>query len=156
MYGTLYTMNKVISYIIVLIVIVVGGFLLWQGNSKDIEQKDSKNSTSNSTGNTKLSLDDLDLGCFGQDCIPSIDDPKFESVSDADEWLNDGDLVFGITHKEESRAYPQRILNWHEIVNDTISGDPIAITFCPLCGSAIAFERKVDGKEVKFSVVMGV
>jgi len=43
------------------------------------------------------------------------------------------------------RAYPQRILNWHEIVNDTIVSDPVAITFCPLCGSALAFERKVDG-----------
>jgi len=149
-------MTKTITYIIVLIVIVVGGFLLWQVGSKNTENientEGSENIEQESSTNTKLGLDDLDLGCFGQDCIPSIDDPKFESISQADEWLNDGDSVFGITYKGESRVYPQRILNWHEIVNDTIAGDPIVITFCPLCGSAIAFERKVDGKEVEFGV----
>jgi len=54
-------------------------------------------------------------------------------------------VVFAIDYMGVQRAYPQRILNWHEIVNDTIVSDPVAITFCPLCGSALAFERKVDG-----------
>ncbi|MDA1060434.1 MAG: DUF3179 domain-containing protein [bacterium] len=85
-------------------------------------------------------------GCFtGKDCIPSIENPKFQSVEAANLWLNDEDMVFAIEYKGVQRAYPQRILNWHEIVNDEIAGDPIAITFCPLCGSALAFERKVDG-----------
>lgn len=61
-------------------------------------------------------------------------------------------MVFAVDYKSVQRAYPQRILNWHEIVNDTIAGDPIAITFCPLCGSALAFERIVDGVITEFGV----
>lgn len=98
----------------------------------------------NFTG-AKVKPSDLLQGCFGgKDCIPSVDDPKFESVNQAS-WLKDEDVVFAIDYKGTQRAYPQRILNWHEIVNDNIAGDPIATTFCPLCGSALAFERKVDG-----------
>ena len=92
----------------------------------------------------KVKKEDLLQGCFGQDCIPSIDNPKFESLEQAS-WLREDDIVFAIDYKDVQRAYPQRILNWHEIVNDTIAGNPIAVTFCPLCGSALAFERKVDG-----------
>lgn len=79
-----------------------------------------------------------------KDGIPAIDEPKFESASQASKWMRDGDVVFGIVHKGEARAYPQRILVWHEIVNDTIAGDPILVTYCPLCLTAIAFERKVE------------
>lgn len=100
----------------------------------------------------KVKQPDLIQGCFGgKDCIPSIDDPKFESSSQAS-WLRDEDMVFAVDHKGAERAYPQRILNWHEIVNDTIAGDPVAVTFCPLCGSALAFERKVDGVITEFGV----
>lgn len=73
-------------------------------------------------------------------------------------WLKDDDIVFAIDYMDLQRAYPQRILNWHEIVNDTLpssgqtAGDPIAVTFCPLCGSALAFERKVDGVITEFGV----
>lgn len=99
----------------------------------------------------KVKKEDLLQGCFGQDCIPSIDNPKFETAQQAN-WLRDEDVVFAINYKGLQRAYPQRILNWHEIVNDTISGDPIAITFCPLCGSALAYDRKVDEVITEFGV----
>lgn len=99
----------------------------------------------------KVKKENLLQGCFSQDCIPSIDNPKFESVKEAG-WLRDDDVVFAIDYKGTQRAYPQRIMNWHEIVNDNIAGDPIAITFCPLCGSALAFERKVDGVITEFGV----
>lgn len=99
----------------------------------------------------KVKPEDLIQGCFGQDCIPSLTQPKFQQVNETS-WLHDNDVIFTISHKGVDRAYPQRIMNWHEIVNDTISGDPIAITFCPLCGSAVAFERKVDGIITEFGV----
>ena len=85
-----------------------------------------------------------------KDGIPSIDNPKFVSVSDADEWIEDNELVLGIIYKDIKRVYPLQIMVWHEIVNDVISGDPILITYCPLCGSGIAFERTIDGEEVEF------
>lgn len=110
-----------------------------------------KVSLQNDFTGAKVKKEDLLQGCFGQDCIPSIDNPKFESAEQAN-WLNDEDTVFAINYAGVQRAYPQRILNWHEIVNDTINKDPIAITFCPLCGSALAFERKVDGVITEFGV----
>lgn len=93
----------------------------------------------------------LEQGCPFIDCIPSIDDPKFESISEADVWLDDEDLVF-VVKKEEVRVYPQKILNLHEIVNDNIGDIPIVVSFCPLCGSALAFERKVEGVVLEFGV----
>jgi len=91
-------------------------------------------------------------GCPVKDCIVSIDKPNFESVSKAGNWLEADDVVFALDYKGEARAYPQRIMNWHEIVNDEIAGDPITISFCPLCGSALAFDRKVDGQILEFGV----
>jgi len=95
---------------------------------------------------------DLLQGCFGKDCIPSIDNPTFESVQKADTWLTPDDRIFALNFNGVVRAYPQRIMNWHEIVNDDVNSTPIAITFCPLCGSALAFERKVDGVITEFGV----
>lgn len=78
-----------------------------------------------------------------KDGIPAIDDPSFEPVAD---FGNPDDvqalLVVGGT---EVKAYPYNILVWHEIVNDTVDGTPIAVTFCPLCGSAVVFERLLPG-----------
>lgn len=91
-------------------------------------------------------------GCSFKDCIPSIDEPEFESVKEADLWLDGGDVVFVLNYKDEVRAYSQRIMNRHEVVNDVVSGDPLVITFCPLCGSALAFERALDGEVYEFGV----
>lgn len=85
-----------------------------------------------------------------KDGIPSIDEPKFVSMSDADEWIKDNELVLALSYKGVERVYPLQIMVWHEIVNDIIAGDPVLITYCPLCGSGIAYERKIDGEEVEF------
>jgi hypothetical protein len=84
------------------------------------------------------------------DGIPSIDDPEYVSLSEADEWIEDDELVLAIIHEGVKRVYPLQILVWHEIVNDTIAGDPLLITYCPLCGSGIAYERTIDGEPVEF------
>jgi hypothetical protein len=85
-----------------------------------------------------------------KDGIPSIDNPMYVTVEEADEWIRDNELVLAIDYNGVKRIYPLQILVWHEIINDTIAGDPILITYCPLCGSGIAFERKIDGREVEF------
>lgn len=100
----------------------------------------------------KENLGRLKQGCPFKDCIPAIDSPKFEPAAVADSWLGSEDIVFGLDYNGEQRAYPQRILNWHEIVNDEVDGEPIAITFCPLCGSALAFDRRVEGRVLDFGV----
>jgi hypothetical protein len=85
-----------------------------------------------------------------KDSIPSIDNPKFVSAEEADQWIQDNELVLAIIYKEVKRVYPLQIMTWHEIVNDMIAGDPVLITYCPLCGSGIAYERTIDGEEVEW------
>jgi hypothetical protein len=83
------------------------------------------------------------------DGIPAIDEPRFTRASEVD-WLEPDEPVLSITIGEETRAYPVQILIWHEIVNDTIGGVPVAVTYCPLCNSALAFDRRVEGRVVSF------
>lgn len=86
----------------------------------------------------------------GKDGIPSIDAPKFLPIN----TFTHPDTVQAIVMKDGERvkAYPYNILNWHEIVNDTVNGIPVAVTFCPLCGSAIVYDRRVDGETLTFGV----
>ncbi len=64
-----------------------------------------------------------------KDGIPSIDNPKFVTLDEADQWIEDNELVLGITYKGIKRVYPLQIMVWHEIVNDVIAGDPLLITY---------------------------
>jgi hypothetical protein len=85
-----------------------------------------------------------------KDGIPSIDNPKYVSVAEADQWIQDNELVLAIVYKGVKRVYPLQIMVWHEIVNDVIAGDPVLITYCPLCGSGIAYERLINDEAVEF------
>ncbi len=85
------------------------------------------------------------------DGIPAIDDPMFEGVEAADEWLLDEWPVMFFEANGEARAYPLAILIWHEIVNDEVAGQKVALTFCPLCNSTIAFNSVLeDGTVLDF------
>ena len=85
------------------------------------------------------------------DGIPPIDNPRFESIASADGWLEDVEPVIALQIEGDARAYPLQIMTWHEIVNDTVGGMPVAVTFCPLCNSALVFERPlVDGERLTF------
>ena len=64
-----------------------------------------------------------------KDGIPSIDNPKFVTVAEADQWIQDNELVITIIHNGIKRVYPLQIMVWHEIVNETIGGDPLLITY---------------------------
>jgi len=94
-----------------------------------------------------------------KDGIPAIDEPRFESAREADARLADGDRVIGIHIDGDARAYPQSILVWHEIVNDTVGGTPVSVSYCPLTGTALGFRRGettfgVSGKLVNSNLVM--
>lgn len=84
------------------------------------------------------------------DGIPPIDDPTFETVEAAGEWLSDRDPVMVVQVDDDVRVYPLAILTWHEIVNDTVAGTPVVVTYCPLCNSALAFTRTLDGEVLDF------
>jgi hypothetical protein len=85
------------------------------------------------------------------DSIRAIDDPQFENV-DRIQAMAPDERVIGIEINGDSRAYPLNILSSHEIVNDVVGGEPVAVTWCPLCYSALVFSRTVDGKSLTFGV----
>ena len=96
-------------------------------------------------------FDSLMQACPARDCIPSIDQPEYVATNKVD-YLRDDDLVMTLSHNGITRAYPTRILDHHEIVNDMIGSDPVAITYCPLCGSGLAFDRRQGGQVLDFGV----
>jgi hypothetical protein len=84
-----------------------------------------------------------------KDGIPAIDDPIFVPVDKA-KHITAKEPVIGVVLNGQARAYPLAILMWHEIVNDTVGGVPVAVTFCPLCNAAIVFDRRLDGRVLDF------
>jgi len=97
-----------------------------------------------------VQYDEILSGGPPRDGIPSIDEPKFISQEEAAEWLAGNEPVIAVDLEGEARAYPLQILTWHEIVNDTIDDLPVLVSFCPLCNSAIVFERVVNGEPTEF------
>lgn len=99
-------------------------------------------------------LEAIERGGPPRDGIPAIDQPRF--VAAVRSGLKAGDRVLGLIRNGVTRAYPVRILNWHEVVNDRLAGDPIAITYCPLCGTGMAFDARLGGasgaRELSFGV----
>ncbi|MGI9597994.1 MAG: DUF3179 domain-containing (seleno)protein [Acidimicrobiales bacterium] len=86
------------------------------------------------------------------DAIRPIDTPSYSDASAGDEWLDGSDLVVGyVDSVGRSWAYPVKILNSHEIVNDELSGQPILISYCPLCGSGVVFDRRLGDRTLSFS-----
>ncbi len=90
--------------------------------------------------NLLIPLDEIHLGGPEKDGIPALDHPMFETSSSTK--ISNSELVIGLVLGSEAKAYPISILNWHEIVNDIIAEKPVLITYCPLCGSGVVFERK--------------
>lgn len=98
-------------------------------------------------------------GGVPKDGIPSIDEPSFISASDGDDILAPGDIVFGVKRNGIAKAYPQPILVWHEICNDTFEDEPVSVTYCPLTGTAQGFLRGettfgVSGRLVNNNLIM--
>jgi uncharacterized protein DUF3179 len=83
------------------------------------------------------------------DGIPAIDHPRFERARSVS-WLRDREPVLALTVGGDSRAYPIQVVIWHEIVNDTVGGIPVAVTYCPLCDTAIAFDRRLGHRLLDF------
>ncbi len=96
-----------------------------------------------------IPLDKIKGGGPPKDGIPSIDNPVFSNIANAN-FMFDSDVVIGLEINGESKAYPLFILVWHEIVNDKVGGVPVSVTYCPLCYTNQVFERIIDGQEVEF------
>jgi len=101
--------------------------------------------------NTSVPFEEILRGGPPRDGIPAILDPKFVAASEVN-FLLDTDLVVGLKIGETARAYPLRILVWHEIVNDTLDEQPVIVTYCPLCGTAMVFSRQISSRDLTFGV----
>ena len=93
----------------------------------------------------------IHFGGPAKDGIPAIDKPDFVKAGLA-AFLRDDDAVLGIVRGGIARAYPIRILNWHEVVNDRFDHETVVVTFCPLCGTGVAFDGRLDGCALRFGV----
>ena len=102
------------------------------------------------TSKALVPLEEIISGGPPPDGIPAIDRPAFVKPAEATAWLTPNEPVLALEVKGDARAYPLQILMWHEIVNDVVGGVPVTVTFCPLCNSAIVFERVVDGTTLDF------
>ncbi len=105
----------------------------------------------NKTDFSKTSIDFGEILSGGppKDGIPSIDNPKFIALKEMSS-LSGTEPVIGLEINGDARAYPLRVLIWHEIVNDRVGGTPVTVTYCPLCNSAMVFDRRFDGKVLDF------
>lgn len=110
----------------------------------------SKNNGFDLTGSL-IPIDQIHHGGPSRDGIPSIDEPDFVKAEHA-RFLKADDRILGLVYKGISRAYPIKILNYHEIVNDSIQQQAIIISYCPLCGSGMAFKTKINQRDNTFGV----
>ena len=94
-------------------------------------------------------LDEIRSGGPPPDGIPSVDDPSFLEPGEVS-FLGETEPVLALDIDGDARAYPVQILMWHEIVNDTVGGVPVSVTYCPLCNSAVAYDRRVDDRVLEF------
>ena len=99
--------------------------------------------------NTRIRFEEITWGGVPYDGIPSLDNPTMIPAADA-EYLLDDDLVFGIEINGDVRAYPLRIMGWHEMFNDVIGGVPVALAYCTLCGAGILYETDVSSRSERF------
>ncbi|MHC4293279.1 MAG: DUF3179 domain-containing (seleno)protein, partial [Planctomycetota bacterium] len=104
------------------------------------------------TDKSLIDLKDIMSGGPGKDGIPAIQNPKFVNQKKAAGWLKTREPVVSLVVNNHARAYPLQILMWHEMINDEVGGVPVLVTFCPLCYTAIAFERTLDSQVHTFGV----
>lgn len=101
-----------------------------------------------------LDLDRWAVACErGITCLPTIE-PEFQSVQEGDAWLGDGDLILSVWLGQAVKAYPLRVLAWHQVLNDELGGVPVVVTYCPLTGAGLVYKRPLspDGRPLEFGI----
>jgi hypothetical protein len=104
------------------------------------------------TSRHSIPVDEIMAGGPAKDGIPALSQPKFVTAEKAKNFMKDDDRVLGLARNGQAKAYPVKILNWHEIVNDTIGKQAVVVTFCPLCGTGMVFDAKINGQNLTFGV----
>lgn len=141
--------KKLIIFVVAPTIFILGGVYFFNNFSLDFYTNDSdRELRAQNSSNSIVPLDQIVSGGPPPDGIPSIDNPKFVTIEQADSYLSDNDLALGVSLNGETRAYPLQILVWHEIVNDIVGETPVAVTYCPLCFTNQVFNRTTTGGEI--------
>lgn len=144
-------MHRMLSWVLPKLLLIVGSvWLVSASETLDKNRSRWPEWPRTDFSKTTIDLSEIQSGGPSKDGIPAIDDPRFVSTRAAAEWLHPREPVIVLTIDQQARAYPLQILIWHEIVNDTVAGVPVAVTFCPLCNSSIVFERRLGVKVLDF------
>ncbi len=129
-----------------LAIVMVLSLMLFSSLVSAVERKNGFD-----VSNALIDVDQILSGGPKKDGIPAIDKPKFVAAKHSD-FLSSNDRVLGVVIDGVAKAYPIKILNWHEIVNDRIRGNAFVVTYCPLCGTGVAFWSNIRGQKLKFGV----
>jgi hypothetical protein len=128
-----------------IVALAVSGYLFESDNDDA-----GAGATTDATPTSLIDPDEIVSGGPPPDGIPPVDEPRFQHVAEVD-WLAPEEPVIAVVIDGDARAYPLQIMTWHEIVNDTIGGTAVSVTFCPLCNTAYSYERpRVDGEVTTF------
>lgn len=134
-----------------LLVVLVISWMMSSCNQVNSGSESGTNGSDGSGSEWIIPSDEIVDGGPGKDGIPSIDSPKFSPANEI-EYVPDERLVIGIKVGNQIKAYPHQILDWHEIINDTIGDEHFSMTYCPLTGTGIAWNRVIDGEVTEFGV----
>lgn len=140
-------MKKIVTFIICAMMFQYS----CSSSSTQDQNTDPNNEDSSESSVWSIPLADVFDGGPGRDGIPALENPGFVSVQDEFALL-DGDLILGYKNGDDIRAYQHMVLDWHEIINDNIGDVFIAVTYCPLTGTGIGWNRLIKGKETTFGV----
>ncbi|MCG8306194.1 MAG: DUF3179 domain-containing protein [Cytophagales bacterium] len=138
-------MRKVISLFFFM------GLLLYSCNSQNQNPQGTNSGGIGSSADWLIPEGQVFDGGPGKDGIPALDQPQTSAINEIS-YLSDDDLVVGFSWNGNYRAYPHKILDWHEIINDDLNGSKIAVTYCPLTGTGIGWNREIAGIETTFGV----
>jgi uncharacterized protein DUF3179 len=133
----------------IMLVLFFFSMLLWGCEEEPLNNGDAPGS-GNKNG-WSISKDEIFDGGPGKDGIPALEEPTFIPAGEV-VYVNENDLVLGFVDGDKSRAYPHSILDWHEIVNDRLGESNITVTYCPLTGTGIGWNRKINGTVTTFGV----
>ena len=150
------SLHRVITWGVLLgVVSFAGAAILWSAKTESGKRAESGPRAGRINGfdlsDSLIAVEEIVSGGVRKDGIPALTKPKVTRAAEA-KYLKPGDTVIGVTIGRESRAYPLKILEQHEIVNDVVGAEPVLVSYCPLCRSALVFERQVGGEVVEFGV----
>ncbi|MEX0315118.1 MAG: DUF3179 domain-containing protein [Allomuricauda sp.] len=125
--------------------------MLFSCSSSSVEDTNDQGRNPIADSRWSIPVSEVLDGGPGRDGIPALENPNFTQAFSVD-FLRDDDLIIGFKNGDDVRGYPHIILDWHEIINDNIGDESLAITYCPLTGTGIGWGRIIDGKETTFGV----